>query len=302
MSKRITEGRVGVLMGGISSEREVSLDSGRGVLAALTERGYDCVAIDWTAADNLAERIASANVDVIWNALHGTYGEDGAVQGLLACLHVPGTGASIAASAMAMDKQIAKQIFEHHKVPTPPWVVAKTEAEAATLGFPCVVKPNADGSSVGVTIVRQASELAEALARATTNGGAVLVEAFIEGAELAIGVLGDEVLGSVEIRAALGFYDYQAKYERGDTQYLCPPELDPTLVARAESVALAAYRALDVNSYGRVDLRLTSSGDIFVLEVNTLPGMTQTSLMPKIAAAAGIDYASLCERVLALAL
>ena len=302
MSSRVTDLRVGVLLGGLSSERDVSLGSGAGVLAALESLGYDCVAIDWKEGLNLAELVSVSGVGVIWNALHGTYGEDGAVQGLLTCLGIPCTGAGITASALAMDKQIAKQIFEHHNVPTPRWTIAQTAAEASSLGFPCVVKPNADGSSVGVTIVRTEAELPEAFARATQSASSVLVEEFIEGFELTVGIIGDKILGSLEIRAAVGFYDYQAKYKRGDTQYLCPPELPTEIVAAAEAAALESYRCLQINSYGRSDLRINARGQPFVLEVNSLPGMTKTSLLPKIAAAAGIDYPTLCEQILALAL
>ena len=294
-----TDHRVAVLMGGLSSEREVSLETGAGVLAALLERDHDAVAIDWSEGTNLGS--ALADVDVVWNALHGTYGEDGAVQGLLECLRIPFTGDGVLACALAMDKIVAKELFVHHGVPTPGGGIAETLDDARSIGIPCVIKPAAEGSSVGVTIVREAGELAEAFARAEACHGPVMVEPFIAGYEIQTGILGSEVLGSVEVRPAVEFYDYQAKYKRDDTEYLVPPSIDPAVTARAEAAALAAFQALRCRAYGRVDLRVSEAGDPYVLEVNTLPGMTSHSLLPKIAAHAGLDYATLCERILALA-
>lgn len=287
-------------MGGLSSEREVSLETGAGVLAALIERGYDAVGIDWTEGLDLGA--ALAGVGVVWNALHGTYGEDGAVQGLLDCLQIPYTGDGVLACAVAMDKIVAKELFAHHGVPTPGGGIAATLDEARAVGIPCVIKPAAEGSSVGVTIVREARELEAAYRRAAGCHGEVMVEPFIAGYEIQTGILGGEVLGSVEVRPAGQFYDYQAKYQRDDTEYLVPPSIDPAWTARAEAAALAAFRALRCRAYGRVDLRVSETGEPFVLEVNTLPGMTSHSLLPKIAARAGLDYATLCERILALAL
>jgi D-alanine-D-alanine ligase len=201
-----------------------------------------------------------------------------------------------------MDKIVAKELFGVHGVPTPAGGIAATVAEAAAIGTPCVIKPAAEGSSVGVTIVTDAAGLEEAFERAAACHGPVMVEPYIAGYEIQTGILGSEVLGSVEVRPAVEFYDYQAKYKRDDTQYLVPPEIDPAWTARAEEAALAAFRALRCRAYGRVDLRISEAGEPFVLEVNTLPGMTSHSLLPKIAARAGLDYATLCERILELAL
>ena len=301
MSALVTQMRVGVLMGGLSSEREVSLNSGKGVFEALKGRGYNALAIDWAPGDNIASKLVSAEVEIVWNALHGTYGEDGSVQGLLDCLAIPYTGAGVLASALAMDKIMAKQIFRDRGVPTPKAIVATSAHEAKEIGVPCVVKPGADGSSVGVTIVREASEVGTAFALAAKGGSPVLVEEFIDGAEVNVGILDDEILGSVEIRPATEFYDYQAKYQRSDTQYIVPPELPASAVDAAEAIALAAHVSLGVTAYSRVDLMIGANGRPTVLEVNTLPGMTATSLLPKIAAARGMDYAALCERILSLA-
>ena len=296
----ITDLRVAVLMGGLSSEREVSLETGTGVLAALVERGYDAVGIDWTEGLDLGAALDGAGV--VWNALHGTYGEDGSVQGLLDCLQIPYTGDGVLACALAMDKIVAKELFAFHGVPTPSGGIVESLAEARAIGVPCVIKPVAEGSSVGVTIVREASALEAGYERAAACHGPVMVEPYIDGYEIQTAILGGEVLGSVEVRPAVEFYDYQAKYQRDDTQYLVPPSIDPAWTERAEAAALAAFRALRCQAYGRVDLRVSNEGEPFVLEVNTLPGMTSHSLLPKIAARAGIDYATLCERILALAL
>lgn len=305
---------VGVVMGGLSSEREVSLNSGAGVLAALQERGYRAVGIDWRAGTSLVALLREHGVEVVWNALHGTYGEDGAVQGLLRCEGIPSTGSGILASSLAMDKIMSKRIFDSHGIPTPAWTVLGNEAaDAAARGaldpnaalpgwrYPLVVKPAYEGSSVGLTIVPEPAQLAAAIALARRHQGPPLVEAFLGGAELTVAILGGRALGTCEIRPASGLYDYEAKYQRNDTKYLVPPEVAPGIVRDAEAIALRTHQALGCSGYSRVDLRLDAAGKPHVLEVNTLPGMTKTSLIPKIAKAAGVDYATLCEHILATA-
>jgi len=295
--------KIGVVMGGLSAERDVSLDTGAGVLAALRERNHDAVGIDWAPGTSLPHLLEDATVEIVWNALHGTYGEDGAVQGLCACMGLRCTGSGILASALAMDKVASKRIFESHGVPTPAWrIVAPDDdgaALVAALGLPMVIKPGNEGSSVGVSIVEDASALPEALALARRYHGPVLAEAYIAGTEVFVGILDGRVLGSVEVRPATKFYDYEAKYKRRDTTYLLPPELPADVLARVEAHALEAYLALGCAGHSRPDLRVDREGRAFVLEVNTLPGMTKTSLLPKIAAKAGMSYAELCERILA---
>jgi D-alanine-D-alanine ligase len=302
--------RVAVVMGGLSAEREVSLNTGGGVLAALHEKSWDAVGVDWREGTSLPRLLEDARVDVVWNALHGTFGEDGAVEGLCACLGLPCTGSGILASALAMDKVMSKRIFESNGVPTPRWQLLAhdgpadgTDAAVALAGWtlPCVVKPANEGSSVGVSIVDDRAQLAAAVAAARRFHGQVIVEDYIAGTEVFVGILDGRVLGSVEVRPATRFYDYEAKYKRNDTTYLIPPELPRDVVARAEAHALAAYRALGCSGHARPDLRISTGGEPFVLEVNTLPGMTKTSLLPKIARAAGMDYATLCEQILASA-
>jgi D-alanine-D-alanine ligase len=252
----------------------------------------------------LPNELEENDLEVVWNALHGTFGEDGAVQGLLACLGLPYTGSGILPSALAMDKVASKRIFESNGVPTPRWRIVPPDAGVAFVedfALPLVVKPALEGSSVGVSIVRDRAELTAALELARRHRGPTLVESYIAGAEVCVGILDEEVLGTIEIRPATGFYDYEAKYKRDDTQYLVPAPLPGPTIQRIEAAALAAHRSLGCSGYSRVDLRVDESGAPFLLEINTLPGMTSHSLIPKIAAHRGITYADLCERILSLA-
>ena len=299
--------RIAVVMGGLSAEREVSLNTGAGVVKALQDKQWDVVGIDWKPGTSLARMLEDANVVAVWNALHGTYGEDGAIQGLCTCMQIACTGSGILASALAMDKVISKRIFESNGVPTPRWTLLSHEPAANDLdkvaGFalPFVVKPANEGSSVGVSIVEDLAELPAALASARRHHGPVIIEDYIAGTEVFVGILDERVLGSVEVRPAGKFYDYEAKYRRNDTTYLLPPELPRAVVDLVEHHALAAYRALGCSGHARPDVRVTRAGEPYVLEVNTLPGMTATSLLPKIAKAIGMDYATLCEAILASA-
>ncbi len=312
MIERFRGKRIAVLLGGLSAEREVALKTGGGVLAALQELGYDAIGIDWKLGTSLPQLLADAGAAVVWNALHGTYGEDGAVQGLCACLGLPCTGSGILASALAMDKIASKRIFEHHGLPTPRWRTlpgagdgpddgSDGPAALADWPLPLVIKPADEGSSVGVSVVEHRDDVAAAVALARRCHGPVLVEDYIAGTEVFVGILDGDVLGSVEVRPATRFYDYEAKYLRNDTTYLVPPELPADVVARASAHALAAYQALGCSGHARPDLRIDRNGDAWILEVNTLPGMTATSLLPKIAKHAGMSYPALCERILASA-
>jgi D-alanine-D-alanine ligase len=331
MSHRFAGRRVAVVMGGLSAEREVSLNTGAGVVAALQERSWDVVAIDWQPGTSLARMLEQSGAAVVWNALHGTWGEDGAVQGLCACLQLPCTGSGILASALAMDKVMSKRIFESNGLPTPRWHLLSHEpgpsrtdrfrsaaqqgtespcgegppcgsaGERDTLAdwpLPYVVKPANEGSSVGVSIIDARDQLDEALATARQFHGPVIIEDYIAGTEVFVGILNGRALGSVEVRPATRFYNYEAKYKRSDTQYLIPPELPVSVIERAQHIALAAYNALGCTGHARPDLRVSTTGEVFVLEVNTLPGMTKTSLLPKIARSVGMDYPTLCEHIL----
>lgn len=290
--------RIAVLMGGPSSERDVSLKTGEGVFNALVGLGYTVQAIDWSPeGTSLPALLEAANVEVVWNALHGTYGEDGAVQGLLQCMGIACTGSGVLASALAMDKVASKRVFESHGIATPTWQIYDPK-EAIRIPFPIVIKPANEGSSVGVSVVRNADQVEPALALAMQQGGTVLIEEYIEGHEVFVGVLGEDALGTIEVRTSKGFYDYEAKYLRDDTEYLIPAELPEALCEELSALALGAHHALGCASYSRVDIRVRENGEAFVLEVNTLPGMTGQSLMPKVAKYAGVDYPALCEQIL----
>ena len=288
--------RVGVLMGGMSAERSVSLKSGAAVAGALRRRGWDVVEFD--VGRDLPARLVAEKVEVAWLALHGRFGEDGCVQGLLECLQVPYTGSGVLASALAMDKVATRRIFDQESIESPRWRRWHGPADVARIGFPLVVKPSSEGSSVGVTIVKDATQLQGALDAAKKCHGVVLLEEYVKGREINVGVLDDEALGEVEIRPATEFYDYEAKYIRNDTQYLVPAPITDEERRTLHSLAARAHKALGCSGATRVDLMLSESGRAVCLEINTLPGMTDHSLLPKIAAHRGMDYATLVERIL----
>ncbi len=301
--------RVGVLMGGWSSEREVSLRSGNAVADALESRGHDVLRLDLQGDVDRTLRMAktSFGMDVAFIALHGTFGEDGCIQGMLECLGVPYTGSSVLSSALAMDKLKSKELFRLHNVPTPPYYVARgsdladLEELHGSFGFPAIVKPRSEGSSVGITKVHSHAELAQGVRRGLDFGSEVLVERFVKGAEVQVGLLGGRVLGAIEVVPKRPFYDFVAKYTPGMAEYHMPARLSPTRMRGVLNLAERAARALGVDGACRVDLLVTEGENEYVLEVNTLPGMTETSLLPRIAAAAGYDFPSLCEAIVDLA-
>lgn len=297
--------RVGVLMGGISSEREVSLRSGKGAVDALVSKGYDTVALDWAPDADVVKLLRDAHIDVVWLALHGTWGEDGSIQGLLECLKIPYTGSGVIASAASMDKLISKDVFRANLIDTPKHIVLREGVDqrdaAAELGYPVVVKPSNEGSTVGITIVTDAKDLDAAVALSRKCHGTTFLEAFVPGCEISVGILDGEVLGTVEIRPKKEFYDYDAKYVTGDTEYIVPAPISPIVDEMSRDLSRRSFEALGCVGQARVDLRITPDDEPFVLELNTLPGMTGTSLLPKIAKHAGMDYATLCERILATA-
>jgi D-alanine-D-alanine ligase len=295
-------GRVAVLLGGTSSEREVSLDSGRNVLGALQARGVDAVAVDGIAA--LAEGLAGKCFDRVFNILHGHNGggEDGVVQGLMEAFAVPYTGSKVLGSALAMDKIRAKQVWLSQGLPTPRYVHLApgddVHAAAAVLGLPVVVKPANEGSSVGISRVLDAAGLDEAVALATRYDGQLLMEQMIVGDELTVAILGDVALPSIRIVPKGQWYDYNAKYIAEDTQYLCPG-LDGEAELEIGRIALAAFHASGCHGWGRVDvMRDARDGAFYLLEVNTAPGMTSHSLVPKAAQQVGIEFEELVWRVL----
>jgi len=298
--------KVGVIAGGISSEREVSLRSGQAVFNALKELGFNAVFID--AGKDLCEKIKEEKIDIAFLVLHGGWGENGAVQGMLEVMGIPYTGSGVLSSALAMDKEATKKIFIYHGIPVPPFkVVYKQDYFSLSfnlepLSFPLVVKPAEEGSSVGVNIVKNEVELKSALENAFKYGQRAILEKFIEGREIHIGVLGDKALGGVEVRPKKGFYDYESKYTKGLTEYILPPEINNDLYEKLKDLGLKAHKALGCKGGTRVDMIVDSNGNPYVLEVNTIPGMTETSLLPKISQLSGYDFKGLVKEILELAL
>ena len=302
---------VALLSGGISSEREVSLNSGNQVLEALDKEKYRVIRYD--PKTDLPRLVAEADdIDVALVILHGPFGEDGTVQGLLDLLGIPYQGAGVLGSAAAMNKLAAKRLYAQCGLPVPAYRVIDTEsgfdADAciADIGLPLVVKPVAAGSSVGMTIVRDASALKPAVQSALAFDRQVLAEAFVDGVEVTGGVIGNddvEALPLIEIIPGEGheFFDYAAKYTPGATQEICPARIDADLTEKAQRYAVEAHMALFCRGYSRTDMIL-KDGEFYVLETNTIPGMTQTSLFPQAAAAAGMDFTRLLDRLIELAL
>jgi D-alanine-D-alanine ligase len=292
--------RIGVLCGGLSAERDVSLKSGAAVHQALLEQGYDAVAID--VGRDLARVLAGEKIDTAFIALHGRYGEDGAVQGLLELEGIPYTGSGVLASALAMNKIYAKAAFAAAGLLIAPYRVLSSggSLDQGALGFPypLVVKPCQEGSSVGVSIVREPADLAQALELAFRYDRDVLLEQFIAAREIQVGILDDRAIGAIEIVPNNEFYDFEAKYTPGMARHIFPAPLPEALYQKALDTGARAHAALGCSGYSRVDLLVTPEEACFVLEVNTLPGMTALSLFPEIANGVGIPFPRLVERIL----
>ena len=315
--KLITTKRIGVLMGGFSSERDVSIRSGLAIYQALQELGYNSVLID--VGKDIVNVLKKEKVKLAFLALHGGIGENGAIQGMLEVLEIPYTGSGVLASALAMDKEASKKIFMYHGLPVAPFlVVTSNKLQVTSKGkdsslvtrysslinfdFPWVVKPAAEGSSIGISIVKEQAGLVPALEKAFSLGKRAIIEKFVEGKEVHIGILGSRALGGVEIKPSLEFYNYEAKYTSGLTEYIIPPQIEEAVYEKAKNIALNAHTALGCSGATRVDLRIDENATPYVLEVNTLPGMTATSLLPKIAQSAGLSFKNLIEEIIRLAL
>ncbi len=330
--------KVAVLLGGTSAERDVSIASGGQVLKALRARGHEAVAVDpvvglldsaeeWrvinrgVAAEPPDEATLArmsyapllhlittggfSSFDVIFNGLHGGSGEDGRLQAVLDLAQLPYTGSGSLASGVAMDKEFSKRLFSQASVPTPDWIMGPCDVRdaVASLGLPLVVKPNKQGSTVGLTVLSEVERFRDAVDLAYEHDDEVLLERFIPGRELTIGVLGDEALTVGEIIPQFSdIFDYKSKYQDGGAVEIFPAEIPDDIAARVREYGLAAHRALKLRGYSRVDFRLDPEGRLFCLEANTLPGLTAASLLPKSAAAAGITFPELCERICGLAL
>jgi len=309
----LTRARIGVLMGGQSPEREVSLRTGTAVHRSLSRRGYDAVAID--VGPTLYRDLQEQKIEIAFVSLHGPGGEDGVIQGFLETVGIPYTGSSLQANALGMHKVTTKTILAAYKIPVPAGTVIKrgekvssgTALRSAKLRWPVVVKPASQGSTIGVTIIRKPSQWSEALELAHRYDREAMVEAYIPGHEVTVSLIGSgegvpTVLPPVEIVAPEGFYDFSAKYEKGKTRYLCPAPLSAAITKEIRALALKTYQVMGCDGAIRVDFRITPRGRPYVLEINTVPGMTETSLLPMAAAQAGIDYDELTERILQSAL
>jgi D-alanine-D-alanine ligase len=328
--------RIAVLMGGTSTEREVSLASGLAVVGALRGRGHRIDTIDTArgfipedqeagllpegvhrapptdldaglAPAEIAEIPQLREADVAFLALHGGIGEDGTLQAVLDLLGIRYTGTGMLGSAIAMDKDVTKRLLRDAEIPTLPWRIARApdfsydpDAIDDFVTYPCIVKPSRQGSSVGLTVVDDPASLDAAIGEAGKYDTEVMVERYVRGRELTVGILGDQPLPPVEIRPKKGIYDYESKYTAGMTEYLCPAPIERELVAQVQAYALRAFRVLKLGGYARVDFILAKE-QLFCLEANTLPGMTATSLLPKGAAASGIEFPELCERIVQVA-
>ena len=298
----MTGRKIAVLMGGPGSERRVSQASGAGVAQALRDMGAEVIEVTVDGPDF----IIPEPVEIAFNAIHGTFGEDGQIQRILEARGIPYTGEGVRNSEVAIDKIATKELFVEAGVPTPRSEILRNGAPPL-LPLPLVIKAPREGSSVGVYIVHQPGELEPALREARALSSELLVEQYVAGRELTVGVVGGEALPIIEIRARTAFYNFENKYpflnpQAAGADHLCPAPLSPEVTRLVQETALKAYRALDLAVYARVDLLLSESGDPFVLEINTIPGMTPSSLLPEAAAAMGLPYGELCARIIELSL
>ncbi len=294
-------GRIGVLAGGPSNEREISLKSGRAVYNALIEKGLDAIFLD--VRDNIYDIIKNSKVDVAFIALHGRFGEDGTVQKILGDADIPYTGSGVEASALALDKVASKDIFNKCGIPVPRYFVLEEGEhriidDVKALGLPVVVKPQFEGSSIGLSVVREIGSLRPAIDKALEYGGKAIVEEYIDGRELTVGILEDKPLPVIEIVAKNKVYDYSAKYNDPETRYIVPAPIRKDAYEKAQGLGWCSHAAVGCRSFSRVDMMMNKDNDIFVLEVNTIPGMTERSLLPKAAKTQGLDFGRLCIKLL----
>ncbi len=300
----LTDKKIGVLMGGISSEREISLKTGKTIEAALKKKGYNVIGID--VDRDIADRLKKEAVEIAFIALHGRYGEDGTIQGLLEVIGIPYTGSGVLSSAIAINKIITKRLLEYHQIPTPRYTVLKKNEgvdyyrslESHGFEYPVVVKPSSEGSTIGVSIARDKEELLEAVGLAFSYGNEILMEEYINGREITVGILDNTPLPVIEIVPKEEFYDYRAKYTKGMTEYIIPARLSDGLYKKVQDIGLKVYQVLGCKGVSRVDMRVDREDNPYVLEINTVPGMTETSLIPMAARETGIDFPELVEKIL----
>lgn len=311
MEKPFSDKRIGVLMGGSSGEREVSLRSGAGVLESLLRQGYAAAGID--VGPDADEKLRKERIDIAFIVLHGPGGEDGDIQGLLETLRIPYTGSGVAASVLSMDKELTKLVLARHGLPFPETVyIERTRSASETAaeiisraGLPAIIKPLAEGSSLGVSVAHDGKELETQLERFKSEFGRGLAEPFITGREITVGVLGDgdavRALPALELAPKNEFYDYEAKYTKGMTELICPARVPTDTARRAGELAVRTHLALGCHGVSRVDFMLDGEDNLFILELNSIPGMTTTSDLPEEIAAEGGDYDSLVLEILASA-
>ncbi len=294
--------KIGVLLGGLSREREISLRTGKAIRKALVEKGYRACCID--VGRDIAERLVKEKIEVAFIALHGRYGEDGTIQGMLELMGIPYTGSGVLASALCLHKIMAKKVLVHEKIPTPPFEffrreeIEKVGAGKISLPLPLVVKPAREGSTIGISIVRKEEELLPALKEAGKYDEEILVESYMKGKEITVGILNDLPLPIIEIAPRSGFYDYHSKYTKGETEYIIPARISREKYLYAQEISLKAFRALGCSDCVRVDLMTDEEENPYIIDVNTMPGMTETSLLPKAAEHVGISFGELAERIL----
>lgn len=311
MSENIKK-RVGVLMGGPSCEHDISVKSGTAVCRALGNKGINAVPLELVKAsvlngykEQVTEIIRSSNIDAAFVALHGEFGEDGHVQEILEELKIPYTGSRVKASRLGMDKIESKEIFRLSNIPTPRYRVVDhlvSESLIKELGLPLVVKPSDGGSSIGLSVVKLEKDFFDAVSKAFKYSDEVIIEEYVRGREITVGILGDKALPIVEIIPRTGFFDFEAKYKKGMTEYRIPADIDRESYITSQEIGLEAHRALGARFFSRVDMILNEANIPMVLEVNTIPGLTETSLLPKAAHAAGIDFDQLVFKILESAL
>jgi D-alanine-D-alanine ligase len=299
--KRLKNKKIGVLYGGISSEREISIKSGKAVLNALKKMSLRAVGIDVNR--NVAEKISKENIDIAYIALHGPMGEDGTIQGMLEIMDIPYTGCGVLASSASMDKDVSKKLFRCSEIPTPDWTVIKQfEPVADIKKYPVVVKPVSQGSTIGVTIVKNASQFALAAKEAFKYDKEIMVESFIRGKEIAVSVLNGKALPIIEIVPKGNFYDFKSKYQKGGSKHIIPARISDKAYLNAQNYAEKIFKVFKCKTVCRIDMIVDKNNKVWVLENNTIPGMTETSLLPDASKTVGYDFSDLVLKIIESAL
>ncbi len=294
--------KIGVIYGGKSSEREVSLKTGFAIAKALKREKFSTVLID-SGKKDFIKKLLSAKIDFAFIALHGPFGEDGTMQGLLEILGIPYSGSGVLASALAMNKIYSKKIFESENIPTPKWqIITDYKVQITDYKLPSVIKPARQGSAIGITIVRKKSQLKKAIKNALKYDDEVIIEEYIAGTEITVPILGNKPLSPIEIIPKNEFYDFYSKYAAGGSRHLSPPRLSQKIIAQAKQLGLLAHKSLGCRAMSRVDMIVDRKNKIYVLEVNTIPGMTATSLFPESAKYDGYTFTELIKKIIELSL